>query len=221
MKTGFKHRCGGALAAVFLASQVAAQTNSLPGSDPFPGTFDKVVELIEADELTGMEMAKGTYHATRLFATGARTLPYVQQRFLGAGRESEAALGGLYMTVHGNDVHLQRILRELETSRQKRAWLKREVGSEAAFFASVDEGEYWRDFLPLLPSTRGAARLSRMCMASEDALVRRAGMLWGSFFPDAGYGAALRNIASSDPDPATRRIADRLRGRLSRSGADH
>lgn len=181
--------------------------------DDFPETYDRVVELAEKEELTGMEVAKGTYLATKLFATGSRTLPYVEGRFRAAKLETDASIAGLYMSVHGKDAHLAVIQRDLESNSVKRAWLRRDVGTEQSFFNSLESGGYWADFLPILPSASGVRKLTRSCMASSDTLVRRAGMLWGYFFADAAYAASLKAVAENDADPVTRRIALRVQQR--------
>ncbi|HEY8241268.1 MAG TPA: hypothetical protein VIH35_07475 [Kiritimatiellia bacterium] len=197
---------------IFFALTLAsvAQTNTPAGLEGFADTFNRVVELVDAEELSSMEVAKGTYHATKLFATGTRAVPYAEQRFADARKESEAAVAGLYMTVHGQDQQLQAIQQGLETSAQKRTWLKRDVGTEQAFFETLEAGAYWEDFFPLLPSAHGVLKLSRMCVASKDALVRRAGLLWSYTFKDAGLAGTLKQVAAADPDPVTRKIAARL-----------
>jgi hypothetical protein len=55
-------------------------------------------------------------------------------------------------------------------------------------------------------------------MTSKDALVRRAGLLWGYTFKDPALAATLKQVAANDPDAVTRKIAVRLMNVAQASG---
>lgn len=178
--------------------------------EDFPQTYDSLASLLDREDPGPVELARGTYDAAKFFAVGPVALPYTKQRFASANTEGEASLGGLFITVRGNAEDINLIQRELETNKRKRNWLAHMVGTEPAFFASVESGAMWREFIRVLPSTEGPRRLSLGCMQSKDALVRRAGLFWGYWFEGQAYWNAVKKISSGDADPGTRRIAAHL-----------
>ena len=44
-------------------------------------------------------------------------------------------------------------------------------------------------------------------MESKDVLVRRAGLFWGFWVPNATYWQVVGRWTKNEPDPATRRMA--------------
>ena len=195
---------------LFSSSTLFAQEliSTLP--EDFPQTYDSLASLLDREDPGAIELARGTYDAAQFFAVGPVALPYCKKRFENASTEGEASIGGLFITVRGNAEDIALIQRELETNKGKRQWLAHMVGTEKAFFASIESGAAWREFIRVLPSTEGPRRLSLGCMQSRDALVRRAGMFWGYWFEGQAYWTAVKNISSGDADPGTRRIASHL-----------
>lgn len=172
--------------------------------------FDEVAALIEQEELSAMDMARGTYAAARLFSVGEAGLPVVGPRFEQARSRGEACVGGLYLSVHGRSQHLMAIRREVETDRRKRIWTREVVGTETAFFAHLESGQRWIPFLRVLPSVGGCREVAHLLMASPDALTRRAGLYWGYWTGDEAYRRRVRQLADRDANAETRSIATRL-----------
>ena len=199
------------IAAVLLSSSTLfAQEQAAKLPEDFPQTYESLASLLDREDPGAMELARGTYDAANFFAVGPVALPYTKQRFANANTEGEASIGGLFITVRGNAEDIALIQRDLETNKRKRQWLAHMVGTEQAFFASIESGAAWREFMRVLPSTEGPRRLSLGCMQSKDALVRRAGMFWGYWFEGPGYWNSVKKISSGDADPGTRRIAAHL-----------
>jgi len=194
---------------LFTAS-LFAQEPAAKLPEDFPQTYDSLAALLDREDPGAIELARGTYDAAKFFAVGPVALPYAKQRFASANTEGEASIGGLFITVRGGAEDIALIRRDLETNKLKRQWLAHMVGTEQAFFASIESGAEWRELLRVLPSTEGPRSLALGCMQSKDALVRRAGMFWGYWFEGTGYWNSVKKISSGDADPGTRRIAAHL-----------
>jgi len=196
---------------LLLASPIRAwseQQREIPAD--FPDTFDELSAIIDQSEVSGMDMARGSYLATRFFSVGPDALPYVQTRFLQAKTRGEASMAGLYLSCWGKLQHLYLMRKDLETNRTKRVWVYELAGTEQVFFASLKSGEDWKSFTELFPSTSGPRSFAICCINSKDALVRRAGLYWGYWMQDKVYWQHAKALAQSDPDPVTRKIAVRL-----------
>lgn len=197
-----------AAAGFYATVAMSAEQPALPPD--FPETFETLAALIDQDELSGMDMARGSYLATRYFSVGRAGLPYLRSRFFGARTPGEASMSGLYMTIHGGKEYAEIIRRELESNRQKRVWLYGMVGTEDAFQSSLEEGAQWKPMLRVLPSTTGSRQLALSCLQSRDPLVRRAGLYWGYWLADAPYWKAVRRCSLEDSDAATQSMARHL-----------
>lgn len=190
-----------------------------PPADFFD-TFNKLSVIVDSDDPGAMELAHGSLLATRFFSVGPPGLPKAQSWFDGAPTRGRASMAGLFLTLHGKDEHLEHVQRALETDVAKRRWIYELVGTPNNFNIAMANGETWKPFLRVLPSTDGCRKLSANCMKSSDALVRRTGVYWGYWFADKAYWTQARELATSDPDALTRRMADfLLRSETSRAGA--
>lgn len=191
------------------ALPVLAGEVSTPPAD-FAETFLKLSALVDQEELSPLDMAQGTYLAAKYFAVGKSGLPYTQSRFLNAASRGQAAMGGLYMAVHGTAEQVGRIRKDLETNRTKRRWLYDVVGTEDNFRFALQNGDQWQMLTRVLPSTAGSKLLANVCMDSPDALVRRTGMFWGFWIEPQNYWNRVRDASRNDTDKLTRRIAMHL-----------
>jgi hypothetical protein len=185
-----------------------AEETVLP--EHFVETFEGLAGLVDQETLSAMDMARGSYLSARYFSVGRPALPYLQSRFYGAQTPGEASMAGLYMTIYGGKAHTEAIRKELETNPRKRSWLYEMVGTESAYRASLDDGKQWKPLLRVLPSTAGSRQLAMTCMRSRDPLVRRAGLFWGYWMPDADYWRAVRRCGEGDRDPVTQGMARHL-----------
>lgn len=176
----------------------------------FNETFARLAELIDSDEVGMLDMARGTYDATRFIAVGKEANPILEPKFLKAASFGEASVAGLYLTVWGKESELATIQRELETNPLKRRWLYGIVGTEELFWNSIGDGGRYQPLVRLLPNVGGTRALILKCMQSKDPLVRRAGLFWGYWLADKPYWDAVSSLAKNDDDRTTLRIVQRL-----------
>lgn len=192
---------------MFLAGAATASA-ALP--EDFDATLSSLAAMVEKEELGALELAKGSYDASRFFAVGREGLARVESRYRSAASLGEAAVAGLYMTVWGLQPQIDVVRRELETNPVKRRWLQGLVGTEERFLESMSTGQTYQQMLRLMPDVGGTRMLAMQCLRSRDTLVRRAGMLWGYWLADEGYWNALKGISDVEKDVATKRLALRL-----------
>ncbi|OQW96424.1 MAG: hypothetical protein BWK77_04755 [Verrucomicrobia bacterium A1] len=205
----FSRTFGTAAAALLLAVSARAEPTQLPAD--FPAVFEELASLVDQSEVSGMDMARGSYLATKYFRTGPVALPYLQGRFSAAHAPGEASMAGLFVTIHGKIEELYALRKELETNQQKRRWVYDICGNEENFFVSMENAEIWEPLTALIPSTSGPRNFAICCIHSKDPLVRLAGLYWGYWMQDATYWKLARQCAATDPDPAVRKIASRLK----------
>ena len=192
-----------------LAGLASAQTPATLPAD-FATTFSQLATMVDAEDLNPLELARGSFDASRYFAVGTAGVAQNAAWYRQARSFGQACVAGLYVTVWGQPADLEAVRRELEGNRSKRVWLQQMLGTEAQFFTSVESGRDWAHMTSLLPSLGGTRRLAHLCMESRDALVRRSGMFWGYFLADPAYWAKLKALWQSDGDVLNRRIATRL-----------
>ncbi len=176
----------------------------------FDATYESLSELLDREELGPLELAKGTYDATRFFAVGVAGGPSLEQKFRAAQTLGSASLAGLYLTVWGQQRQFDLIRSELERRPAKRNMMYSLAGTEKIFFSSLEAGAQYQPMLRLLPSVGGTRTLTRQLLDSHDALVRRAGMFWGYWLADASYWKRVKELAAGDADVVTQSIARRL-----------
>jgi hypothetical protein len=181
----------------------------------FADTFARLAALVDREELSALEMARGSYDAARLAAVGVPGLAWVEPRFINAASFGEAAVAGAYMTAWGKQAHLDVIRRELETNPLKRRWLHALVGTEEQFLAHLASGGMYQPLIRLMPNVGGARALTLRLIESRDPLVRRAGLFWGFWLADANYWRAVRELAKSERDRTTLRLAQEVLRRAS------
>jgi hypothetical protein len=169
--------------------------------------FDDLAALTREGEWGPAEWARGSLLAVRLFQYGQTGVPYLGSRFQSARDPQEGFLAGAYVAVHGADADHKRARTALETSPQKREWLRALVGDGRAMTAAVKDGGQWRQAADLIPTLGRARSFCSLCTKSEDVLVRRAGLYWGFWIPDAAYWSAVQKCMQSDPDKLTRQFA--------------
>ena len=206
-----------AVTTAFLLCAAAALAAPPPPASPENDTppasgrlLDELAALLGQEDITTLDWTRGTFLAVRLFGLGPQEVPYLQQRFQKARKSEEAMLSGLYVAVHGTSRDRTGIREELETNRQKRAWLQGLVGTEEILVASVEGGEDWKPLIQTLPNTRGCSELALLCMRSKDPLVRRFGLYAGYWFPASPYWDLTRTAGAEDSDLLTRRFANYL-----------
>jgi hypothetical protein len=197
---------------VFIASLLLAYPvwadSALP--DDFEATYQSLSGLVDAESLGAMDMARGTYDASRFFAVGKPGLPPLEQRFRSGVTLGQATVAGLYLTVWGQQTQFDLIRGELERNTAKRRIVYSMAGTEDIFFSSLESGATYQPMLRLLPSVGGTRMLTRQLLDSKDALVRRGGMFWGYWLADRSFWKRVKEMAGDDPDAATRTIAQRL-----------
>lgn len=176
----------------------------------YPAMFSELSAMIDGDELGPVEMVRGSWLATRYFAPAAEGLEFNRERFAAARTPGQAGLSGLFLAQYGTPAQHQFVCRTLETDRTKRAMMSRIFGTEAAFFQSLENGQYLQPLMDVLPSTGGPRALLRLFLKSNDPLVRRAGLFWGHWFADGDYWMTVREMARNDPDAVNRACAVRL-----------
>ncbi|MCZ7591698.1 MAG: hypothetical protein M5U15_05895 [Kiritimatiellae bacterium] len=196
------------LIAICLLAGVALAESAVP--EDFNETFARLASLVDSEEVGVLDMARGTYDATRFISVGKEGAPVLETRFLKATTFGEASVAGLYLTVWGREGQLSEIQRELETNPLKRKWLYGMVGTEDLFWNSIGDGGKYQPLLRLLPSIGGTRSLALRCMQSKDPLVRRAGLFWGYWLADKSYWDAVGSLAKSDDDRTTLRVVQRL-----------
>jgi len=205
MTIKYKCRICAVMAVLLVASFAHA---ALPGN--YQEMFYELSEWMDGDALGPVEMMRGGWLATQYFSPAADGLNFNRERFTAARTSGQAGLSGLFLAVHGTQEHRQFVCKTLETDRIKRGMMNRIFGTEAAFFQSLEGGEYLRPLMSVLPSTNGLRSLLRMLMQSSDPLTRRAGLFWGYWLVDDVYRKAVREMASKDPDAVNRACAARL-----------
>jgi|APTNR8051073442_1049403.scaffolds.fasta_scaffold00006_136 hypothetical protein len=178
--------------------------------DDFEATYHSLAGMIDVETLTPLEMARGTYDATRFFAVGKPGVPLLEQHYRRATTLGQATLAGLYLTVWGQQRQFDMIRAELERNKTKRRLIYSLAGTEPIFFSSLTAGAQYQPLLRLMPSVGGTRTLTRQLLDSPDALVRRSGLFWGFWLADGPFWGRVKEMASADPDPTTRRVAGRL-----------
>jgi hypothetical protein len=172
-----------------------------------PQAFAGLVELFDGRTWSPVEWAQGSVQTMEVFGYGAAGLPYMRSRFDVSSLAHETFLSGVYLTVHGKEPDWRAMRLALEEQPVKQAWLKQMVGDTKGLNQSMEAGAQWQPAVRLLPSTTGARRFTQLCIQSDDALVRRAGLYWGYWLADNAYWLAAKQCAQSDPDPRTRFFA--------------
>lgn len=193
---------------LLLAASVVLADPGLP--DDFDATYQSLAGLIDRETIQPLEMAKGTYDATRFFAVGKAGLSPLEERYRRATSLGQATVAGLYLTVWGQQRQFDMIRAELERNKIKRQLIYSLVGTEPIFFSSLAAGAQYQPMLRLLPSVGGSRTLTRQLLDSPDALVRRSGLFWGFWLADGSFWGRVKEMAAADPDVLTRRVADRL-----------
>lgn len=199
----------------------AAQGRGAPAPPPSPAAvpandavardmaapWSELVGLVAERPWSALQWTRGIYLATQVFRFGAGGVPFMNAQFSRAADPTVSFLAGVYITTYGSDADLTHVRTDLETDARKRSWLKASFGDAAALSASMELGEEWRPALRCLPATTGCRKLALSCAQSADPLVRRAGLYWGYWVPDATYWGAVRQALKSDPEPLNRRFA--------------
>ena len=196
------------LALLIACASVAWADPELPAD--FHDIYQNLAGLIDREALGPLEMAKGTYDATRFFAVGVPGVPPLEQQYRRAATLGQATVAGLYLTVWGKQRQFDMIRAELERNQAKRRMIYGLCGTEPIFFSALDAGAQYQPLLRLMPSVGGTRTLTRQLRDSPDALVRRSGMFWGFWLADAAFWNRVKEMAQSDPDPVTRRVSARL-----------
>lgn len=202
----FRFTCRIVVATVLLSAGFARA--ALPGN--YAETFSELSAMIDGNELSPLEMVRGGWLTPGYFAPAAEGLEFNRARFAAARTAGQAGLSGLFLAVHGRPEHHQFVCKTLETDKTKRAMMNRIFGTEAAFFQSLENGEYLQPLMNALPSTAGPRSLLRLLIQSKDPLVRRAGLFWGHWFADGDYWKSAREMAAKDSDAVNRACAVRL-----------
>ncbi len=193
-----------------LAVLACSLARSAEVPEDFTATYASLARLVDSEAPGAFDLAKGTYDASRFFAVGKPGVPPLEQHYRQAGTLGEATLAGLYLTVWGQQKQYDLIQRELERSPSKRKMIYGLVGTEQIFFSALEAGDQYQPMLRLMPSVGGTRTLTRQLLDSADALVRRAGLFWGFWLADAPFWNRVKEMAAADPDPLTRRVAQRL-----------
>lgn len=193
---------------LLLLAVAPVQAGPLP--EDFDATYVALAGLVDREEVGALDMAKGTYDATRFFAVGPAGVSSLEGKFRGAGTLGEATVAGLYLTVWGKQRQYDLIRRDLERDPGKRRMIYSLAGNEQIFFSSLEAGAYYQPMLRLMPSVGGTRTLTRQLLDSPDGLVRRAGLFWGYWLADAPFWARVKQMGQADPDAVTRRVAQRL-----------
>lgn len=185
-----------------------------PSAQPsLSSLFDELVSLVRAGPWGALEWARGSYLALQINRYGKSGVPYLRNRFTRAGLPEEGFLSGIYVVAYGEDVDHRSMRRALETDQRKRSWLRGMVGDWNAIRASMRSGAQWQPALRFLPALGGCRSFCRLCIQSDDVLVRRAGLYWGLWVADTAYWTAVQSASASDPDPMTRQFAQYLLSR--------
>jgi len=209
LKCGIGRAAWCAAAWLLLCSGTNGRQTSAENS-PLAGLFNELVVLVRSGQWGAMEWARGGYLSLQITRYGPAGAPYMRGRFTRAGVPEEAFLAGVYVATYGGDVDHRLMRRTLETDGRKRAWLQAMAGDWKALRGSMRSGAQWQPALRFLPALTGCRSFCRLCAASDDALVRRAGLMWGFWMADAAYWQTVRNLSVSDRDPLSRQFAQYL-----------
>lgn len=174
------------------------------------GLVDEAAVLVAQPEFGVTSWARISYLAARIFSYGADAVPDMRRHFTTAATPEIAFLSGAYVAVYGNNEDHLALRTQLETDPAKRVWLRHCAGDANALAASLRRGERWKRAVELLPSPGSCRHLINVLLLSRDPLVRRSGLLWGHWIPDAGFWRRTRIASESDPDPLTRQLAASL-----------
>ena len=117
--------------------------------DDFEATYHSLAGMIDVETLTPLEMARGTYDATRFFAVGKPGVPLLEQHYRRATTLGQATLAGLYLTVWGQQRQFDMIRAELERNKTKRRLIYSLAGTEPIFFSSLTAGAQYQPLLRL------------------------------------------------------------------------
>lgn len=172
--------------------------------------WDELLGLLASDVWGTAEWTRGIYLGVRLLSIGAGGVELMGSRFARARTPEAAFLAGAFLAVHGDKTDRWFVRRELETNADKRVWLRSALGNGRAITATLSRSRRWENATQYLPSSRGCTLLARDCMQSDDALVRRAGLLWGYWVPDRAYWRDVKRCARTDPERLTQRFAAAL-----------
>ena len=134
----------------------------------------------------------------------------MKERFAVSNIPEEAFITGIYKVAYGNQREYRSIRKELETNKTKRSWLKQIAGSGNALMNSLAQGESWRKGIRMMPAINKARDACGTLMGSEDALVRRVGLLWGYFIADAHYWQSVQTLLKTEPAGLTKNFANYL-----------
>lgn len=198
-----------------LAQQGRSTAEQQRVTEKVDATWTDLLDLLSEDVWGAAEWTRGTYLGARLLAIGPDGTAIMGSRFAKASTPEAAFLSAVFLAVHGTSTDRWFIRRELETNQSKREWLKAAVGTGRAINASINEGARWENAVQYLPSPTGCRLLTRECLRSQDALVRRSGLLWGFWVADSAYWKDVQGLAQKDPDQLTRRFAAALIQRAS------
>ncbi len=195
---------------ILFLSMFAVAAGAAEAPDDFFDTYNRLAIIVDSDDPGPMEMAQGSFLATKFFSVGAAGLPKVQSWFEGAPTRGRASMSGLYLAIHGTPPQLDLIQRQIEANPQKRRWIYELVGTPQNFDLAMANGAMWKPLFRVLPSTAGCRTLASNCMKSRDSLTRRTGLYWGYWFASSNYWNQARDLAERDPDPLARRMANWL-----------
>jgi len=193
---------------VLCAGWMAASASA--ASPDYQQMFRTLSEMADSAQLSPAQIMNGSWLSIKYFAPAGDRLVFNRAQFLTASSQGRAAVSGLFLSIHG-DVRTHLAVRsELETNLKKRRWVWMNVGTEEVFFRNLLEGAKFQPLTRTLPSVEGLRAQIRMLMHSKDALVRRAGLFWGSWLADDGYRWAAARMVEEDTDPVNRACAARL-----------
>jgi len=193
---------------VLCAGWMAASASA--ASPDYRQMFGTLSEMADSAQLSPAQIMNGSWLSIKYFAPAEDQLGFNRTQFLTASSPGRAAVSGLFLAIHGDvRAHLM-VCSELETNLKKRRWVWMNAGTEEVFFRNLLEGAKFQPLTRTLPSVDGLRAQIRMLMHSKDALVRRAGLFWGSWLADDGYRWAAARMAEEDVDPVNRICAARL-----------
>jgi hypothetical protein len=172
--------------------------------------FGELSAMADGTQLTPGQIMNGSWMCIQYFAPADERLEFNRAQFMSAVSPGRAAVSGLFLAIHGDPRARLALRSELETNRLKREWIWMNLGTEEVFFRNLLEGAKYQPLTRALPSVDGLRIQIRILMNSKDALVRRAGLFWGSWLADDGYRWGAGQMAESDADPVNRACAGRL-----------
>ncbi len=194
---------------VLLTGWITAAATAAPPAG-YQQMFRELSAMADSAQLTPARIMNASWLCIQYFAPAGERLEFNRAQFLTADTQGGAAVSGLFSAIHGDSRIRLTVREELETNLQKRRWLWMNVGTEEIFFRNLVEGSKFQPLTRTLPSADGLRLQIRMLMNSKDALVRRAGLFWGSWLADDGYRWGAGRMAESDADPVNRACAARL-----------